>query len=294
MGTKRKIAMAKRETKSQRSVTFSKRRLGLFKKAAELSAISGAQIAVLATPPSGNPNAVYSGPFGHSYTDAVVDAFLSGRIPTAHNFLPDKNLGSGFLSENCDDELGILIEKLISDLKNSPGSGFLSENCDDPDELRIQIEKLSDLKDCVGIIQRKREEQIVSCGHNLDKDSNAKSAQFEGLCDLQDRLGLSQPSKDKLPPLQFPEGFNQLDPDLMSIDEYLSGNRSLFEDWGLGTDAQDESFDGLDITGEWIKFGEQDEDNNRDNGFGIDWNNPTMDDVSYFDSGHPLAESLHW
>ncbi|XP_010551213.1 PREDICTED: agamous-like MADS-box protein AGL62, partial [Tarenaya hassleriana] len=203
MGTKRKIAMAKRETKSQRSVTFSKRRLGLFKKAAELSAISGAQIAVLATPPSGNPNAVYSGPFGHSYTDAVVDAFLSGRIPTAHNFLPDKNLGSGFLSENCDDELGILIEKLISDLKNSPGSGFLSENCDDdllilieklsdlknnpgsrflsencddPDELRIQIEKLSDLKDCVGIIQRKREEQIVSCGHNLDKDSNAKSA----------------------------------------------------------------------------------------------------------------------
>ncbi|XP_010522549.1 PREDICTED: transcription factor TCP5 [Tarenaya hassleriana] len=149
------------------------------------------------------------------------------------------------------------------------------------------------------------------------------------LYDLQDRLGLSQPSKvidwlleaakddvDKLPPLQFPHGFNQLYPNLMfgssSNGESLSGNLGFFDNWDLGsagssrarsrTDAQRESFD-LD-KGKWIKFDdhhrEHDQDNNRDHGFGIDsnssqshklystlLNNPTVANASYFNFGHP-------
>ncbi|XP_010546434.1 PREDICTED: transcription factor TCP5-like [Tarenaya hassleriana] len=66
------------------------------------------------------------------------------------------------------------------------------------------------------------------------------------LYDLQDGLGLNQPSKvidwlldaakndvDKIPPLQFPHGFNQFYPNLMfgssSNCESLSGNQDLFK-----------------------------------------------------------------
>ncbi|KAJ6361313.1 hypothetical protein OIU78_001872 [Salix suchowensis] len=65
--------MAKRETAEQRSVTFTKRRQGLFNKAADLCRICDAQIAIMVSS-TGSKEKVYT--FGHSSVDAVFDRFL--------------------------------------------------------------------------------------------------------------------------------------------------------------------------------------------------------------------------
>ncbi|KAL8512616.1 hypothetical protein ACS0TY_018923 [Phlomoides rotata] len=78
---RRKIEIKKIENLSSRQVTFSKRRLGLFKKASELCILSGAEIAIIV---KSHSNRVFS--FGHPTADAVIDRFLGGgerRCPTA-------------------------------------------------------------------------------------------------------------------------------------------------------------------------------------------------------------------
>ncbi|KAG5225236.1 agamous MADS-box protein [Salix suchowensis] len=73
MGRTRKIPMARRETAKQRSVTLTKRRQGLFNKAAELCRICDARIAIMVSS-TGSKEKVYA--FGHSSVDAVFNKFL--------------------------------------------------------------------------------------------------------------------------------------------------------------------------------------------------------------------------
>ncbi|KAK9272483.1 hypothetical protein L1049_002856 [Liquidambar formosana] len=68
------IEMKKRETKSQIYVTFSKRRKGLFKKAAELSVLTDAKVAILTAGPGGKAR-VYS--FGYPSADHVIRRYLN-------------------------------------------------------------------------------------------------------------------------------------------------------------------------------------------------------------------------
>ncbi|KAL3638511.1 hypothetical protein CASFOL_017882 [Castilleja foliolosa] len=70
---RKKIEIKKIENLSNRQVTFSKRRVGLFKKASELCILSGAEIAIIV---HSLGKRVFS--FGHPTVDAVVDRFLSG------------------------------------------------------------------------------------------------------------------------------------------------------------------------------------------------------------------------
>ncbi|KAK3002698.1 hypothetical protein RJ639_019937 [Escallonia herrerae] len=73
MGTgKKKIEIKKKEKESDRMVTFSKRRRGLFKKAHELHTKTGAEVAILVFSPAGNP---YS--HGEPSFDATVDKFMA-------------------------------------------------------------------------------------------------------------------------------------------------------------------------------------------------------------------------
>ncbi|KFK25586.1 hypothetical protein AALP_AA8G133900 [Arabis alpina] len=92
VGMKRKIAMEKIENKNSRIVAFSKRRLGLYGKASDLCLLSGAKIAILATPVSSTPNASFYS-FGHSSVDSVVSAFLSNQRPRDDNIAAGKELG---------------------------------------------------------------------------------------------------------------------------------------------------------------------------------------------------------
>ncbi|KAG7533570.1 Transcription factor MADS-box [Arabidopsis thaliana x Arabidopsis arenosa] len=110
-GTKRKIAIEMIQKSDYLRVTCTKRREGLFSKASQLCLLSGAQIAILATPPSSESNVSFYS-FGHSSVDAVVSSFLSGQRPVPVQedtketredvgiCLSRKNLGLGFWWNN--------------------------------------------------------------------------------------------------------------------------------------------------------------------------------------------------
>ncbi|XP_068636950.1 agamous-like MADS-box protein AGL61 [Aristolochia californica] len=70
---KRRTEIKEIQEKDHRQVTFSKRRKGLFKKAAELSVLTGAQVAMFTFSPDGK---IFT--FGQPSVDAVVDAYLGG------------------------------------------------------------------------------------------------------------------------------------------------------------------------------------------------------------------------
>ncbi|KAK4491159.1 hypothetical protein RD792_001889 [Penstemon davidsonii] len=71
---RKKIEIKKIENQSNRQVTFSKRRVGLFKKASELCILSGAEISIIV---HSLGKRVFA--FGHPTVDGVVDRFLNGN-----------------------------------------------------------------------------------------------------------------------------------------------------------------------------------------------------------------------
>ncbi|XP_051130211.1 agamous-like MADS-box protein AGL97 [Andrographis paniculata] len=75
---RRKIAMEKIANKASLQVTFSKRRMGIFKKASELTILTGADVAVLVNSPA---NKVFA--FGSPSVDWVLDKFQMGETAPA-------------------------------------------------------------------------------------------------------------------------------------------------------------------------------------------------------------------
>lgn len=69
---RKKIEIKKIESEEARHVCFSKRRIGVFTKASELSTMCGVQVAVVVYSPSGTP---YS--FGAPSVNPVIDSFLA-------------------------------------------------------------------------------------------------------------------------------------------------------------------------------------------------------------------------
>ncbi|KAL1201562.1 Agamous-like MADS-box protein AGL97 [Cardamine amara subsp. amara] len=121
-GTKRKLPMEKIEKKSARAVCFSKRRPGLFTKASEFCLLSGAQMAILTTPPSSESNVSFYS-WGHSSVDGVVDSFLKDQCPVREDNIvgcdrwwEDESLAK---SENAEELSGAIdsISTMLSDLK---------------------------------------------------------------------------------------------------------------------------------------------------------------------------------
>ena len=74
---RRKIEIKKIESKDRLMVTFSKRRAGLFKKAQQLSQLSGATVAVLVFSPAGKPFTFSSG----GNFDETITSFQGGQVP---------------------------------------------------------------------------------------------------------------------------------------------------------------------------------------------------------------------
>ncbi|XP_009761266.2 agamous-like MADS-box protein AGL62 [Nicotiana sylvestris] len=81
----RKIAIKPIDNQNSRHVTFSKWRLGLFKKAGELCILSGAEIAILVQ--SLKRQSFFA--FGHLNADAVIDRYLTGK--SSSSFLSTVN-----------------------------------------------------------------------------------------------------------------------------------------------------------------------------------------------------------
>ncbi|KAL7114590.1 hypothetical protein ACP275_04G130200 [Erythranthe tilingii] len=70
---RRKIEIKKIEKKSSLQVTFSKRRMGLFRKASEISILCGAEIAILVQSPA---NKIYS--YGHPSVETLFHRYQTG------------------------------------------------------------------------------------------------------------------------------------------------------------------------------------------------------------------------
>ncbi|XP_061354609.1 agamous-like MADS-box protein AGL62 [Gastrolobium bilobum] len=73
---RRKVEMKKMMNESNLQVTFSKRRIGLFKKASELSTLCGAEVALIIFSPG---DKVFS--FGHPNVNALIHRYLMGGPP---------------------------------------------------------------------------------------------------------------------------------------------------------------------------------------------------------------------
>ncbi|PHT31549.1 Agamous-like MADS-box protein AGL62 [Capsicum baccatum] len=71
---RRKTAIKPIDNQNSRHVTFSKRRLGLFKKASELCILTGAEIVILVQ--SLKRQRLFT--FGHPSADAVIDRYITG------------------------------------------------------------------------------------------------------------------------------------------------------------------------------------------------------------------------
>ncbi|KAL2244692.1 agamous-like MADS-box protein AGL23 [Sesamum indicum] len=70
---RRKIEIKKIEKKTSLQVTFTKRRMGLFRKASELSVLCGAEIAILVKSPA---ERIFA--FGHPSVETLIDRFQRG------------------------------------------------------------------------------------------------------------------------------------------------------------------------------------------------------------------------
>lgn len=81
---RRKIEIKKIENKNALQVTFSKRRTGLFRKAAELSRLCGVDIAVLVESPAGNIFA--SG--GQAPIDSIIDRYVASTSSSSNKADP--------------------------------------------------------------------------------------------------------------------------------------------------------------------------------------------------------------
>ncbi|OWM71348.1 hypothetical protein CDL15_Pgr011477 [Punica granatum] len=92
----RRTELKKIENKFAREVTFTKRRGGLFKKASELAVLCGADVAIIAYSPHGNPFVFSSS----SSTDGVLRRFIGSPTSAA-----GEDSGVMPLSMSCEDRL---------------------------------------------------------------------------------------------------------------------------------------------------------------------------------------------
>ncbi|CAA7037559.1 unnamed protein product [Microthlaspi erraticum] len=182
-GLKRKIEIKKRETKEQRAVAFTRRRQTLFTKAAELSLLSGANIAVLVTPLAGNSDVLYSFS-GYSTASEISDCYLNGKLPPKVN--PKSKLGCFWwedpdLYRSCDDlsELEAIAD-CIKGMKKSLMACLekkeklqLVSNSDQEGHI---ICSLDDDKSCSHIVSF--DQTINRRSSSVDKNCGGSSSQF--------------------------------------------------------------------------------------------------------------------
>ncbi|WCJ19541.1 Agamous-like MADS-box protein AGL62 [Euphorbia peplus] len=156
----RKLPMEERPSEKARSVTLTKRRQGLFNKAAEFSILCDSQIAVIVSPSqTGTKPKRKVKSFGHSSVGSVIDAFLNNCVPHVvddrvkeHSVSLLNEINSMEETLNGDDESGKSrvelgdfessesveeleklvegMEKLVDDTKRNPKFTCGESNCD--------------------------------------------------------------------------------------------------------------------------------------------------------------------
>ncbi|KAL5057316.1 hypothetical protein RYX36_028920 [Vicia faba] len=144
IGHKKKIKMKKPEKETGKQSTFSRGKVGLFKKATELCVLCNAQAAITVFSPAGKPFT-----FGHPNADTIIDSYVNGTSEfevensssiEEHNRQYEEALKKLELEKKKLEELEIFSEILKSDWWNDPIDYMSSE------ELEQFIDCLNELK----------------------------------------------------------------------------------------------------------------------------------------------------
>ncbi|KAK7388160.1 hypothetical protein VNO78_22968 [Psophocarpus tetragonolobus] len=120
---RKKIEIKKLDKVSNKQVTFSKRRTGLFKKASELCILCNVYIAIIVFSPA---DKLFC--FGHPDIGAIVDRYLKGATATATDFEPSNSKQKSVVSyEECNKQLDEAMTKLEIEKKNLTQSVILAK-----------------------------------------------------------------------------------------------------------------------------------------------------------------------
>ncbi|KAH7568476.1 hypothetical protein ACOSP7_011451 [Xanthoceras sorbifolium] len=99
---RRRVEMKKVEGKKKRSVTFSKRRRGLFNKACELSELSGDKIAMFVISEQGKP-------YSCGDVDSLLDQYVTGKVSDSN--MASSSLEVKLIRKECKETLVKLEEE---------------------------------------------------------------------------------------------------------------------------------------------------------------------------------------
>ncbi|XP_009605702.1 agamous-like MADS-box protein AGL62 [Nicotiana tomentosiformis] len=146
---RRKIEIKPIDNQNSRHVTFSKRRLGLFKKASELCMLSGAEIVILV---QSLKQRLFT--FGHPNADAIIDRYLTGKSSSSSSTVDQLNVqqNNQYYSQICRELEAEKKKKEIienSKIVNNNNEGFWwNEPIDDMgiEELEESMGALEELK----------------------------------------------------------------------------------------------------------------------------------------------------
>ncbi|MCD7459301.1 hypothetical protein HAX54_040562 [Datura stramonium] len=178
---RRKIAIKPIANQNSRHVTFSKRRLGLFKKASELCILSGAEIAIIVQ--SMKRQRLFA--FGHPSADAVIDRYLAGKSSSTAASAPDHEFNfvqqnNEYYSQICRELEGEKKKKEIIDESkmvngNKNGGFWWNEPIDDKgiEELEVFVAALEELRKKVNM---RAEELSMINGSSLPSSSTMNQA----------------------------------------------------------------------------------------------------------------------
>lgn len=176
---RRKIAIKPIDNQNSRHVTFSKRRLGLFKKASELCILSGAEIVILVQ--SLKRQRLFT--FGHPSPHAVIDRYLTGKSsPSSSSSADEFNLqqNNQYYSQICRDlEAEKKKKENIEESKmmnNNNGGFWWNEPIDD-----MGIEELEEFMSALEELKKKvtmRADELSLINGSSSSNSTMKIARF--------------------------------------------------------------------------------------------------------------------
>nr|QWX93787.1 MADS-box protein 48 [Cunninghamia lanceolata] len=241
---KRKIEIKRIENADARQVCFSKRRMGLFKKASELCILCGAEIGIIVFSPAGK---VF--PFGHPSIDVVIDKLQDVPVSTDSEKIENiKILGKQYnqLLEDHDAQKRHLELLEIERQNISTGFGFNNEKKDFWWKRSIQDLDINELKQFASSLEMLRDKVIERAKYlqslRIKNNSSASSSMNE--ISIQDYNEQPVYENTRLLPSLVPGFYSSIPNSLWSITNpypvpysLMDGNQGLLN--GGGNDGID-------------------------------------------------------
>ncbi|CAA7062407.1 unnamed protein product [Microthlaspi erraticum] len=232
-----KIQNEKIANKNSLATCRTKRSYGLYSKASQLCLLSGAQIAILATPSSANSNVSFYS-YGHSSVDSVVSAFLTGQRPApapAESKQSREDLGVCLARKDLG--LGLWWDDKRLDRSQNPEEikeaiGSILSLLSDAKRLRSDHAFVNDdLKNDGGVKKRKSD---VFLQHGIDQEVNQilSLESTSAICCIPDYLQNTDTEVNQTLNLQsnltVPDGCLKTDTEIFALDDDLPANLTEF------------------------------------------------------------------